>query len=46
MRLEELKGHVAAHRQPAQDHRLADLQGVEHGGQVVGPLLDGHFSGE
>ena len=44
MRLEETKGHVASHRQPAEHDRLADLQGVEHGGQIVGPLLDGHLS--
>ena len=44
MRLKEAKGHIASHRQPAQHDRLGDFQGVEHGGHVVGPLLDGHLS--
>jgi len=35
----ELPGDVAAHRKADEHHRLANLQGVEQAGQVVGILL-------
>ena len=42
--LEEPKGHVTAHGKSAQHDRLADLQGVEHGRQIVGPIRHGHLA--
>ena len=38
MRLKETERHVASHRKPTEHDRLRDLQGVEHGGQVVRPF--------
>jgi hypothetical protein len=39
----ELQRDVSAHRQPAEDYRLADLQSVQQGRQIVGELLHGGF---